>query len=331
MNSSKESSRLDMCYDPSLESRPVNLTSEVSASLISLSAMSLLLSPCSIILNILVMIAVKTTPRLRNNCNILLASLAGTDLIVGAISQPLFAIDLMYRVTGNLEHQTVCILQYIRDTSARWSVPASAQHLALLSIERYLVIKYPYRYQEIITKPRLTSSLVFAWSVAAILVVLAAIPTVNNNFNFFPGNYILIASILILIFCQIAVYHEASNQMNKIKTQQMSLERKENFLREKKALITTTIVIGTVLLTNVPLIAFRLVFEPLSISPGIKFLLESVARSLILCNSVCNPLIYCTRSSEYRRVFKRILLRQNQENTTESDNSSSTQARHHNC
>ena len=48
------------------------------------------LSPVVILMNVLVTLAVKTTHRLQNNHNILLACLAGTGLLVGTVTQPTF-------------------------------------------------------------------------------------------------------------------------------------------------------------------------------------------------------------------------------------------------
>ena len=50
--------------------------------------LNILSFPVTIVMNVLVIMAVKTRPRLQSKYNILLACLAGTDLLVGAASQP---------------------------------------------------------------------------------------------------------------------------------------------------------------------------------------------------------------------------------------------------
>lgn len=129
MNSSKEPSQpVYVCsFGNAPEWQPAYLTSEMYASLISISAVNLLVCPCSIFLNIFVMIAVKTSPRLRNNCNILLACLAGTDLMTSVFGMPLFVAEQIYRLTGSWENYSVCVLRFIRDANVRFSVPASTQ------------------------------------------------------------------------------------------------------------------------------------------------------------------------------------------------------------
>ena len=315
MNSSKDPSELHVCsfvYDEMPKWESTYLTIEVSASLISISAINLLVSPCTMLSNILVMIAVKTSPRLRNNCNLLLASLAGTDLMTAAIGQPLLVVEQIYRLTGSFDSYSVCVLKFVSGISANTSVITSIQHLALLSIERYIAITNPYKYPELITVRRLIVSAVSAWSVAALLAVLIALYTVNTVFTSIFRNFIIVTSISILIFCQIAVYREARNQMIKIKIQQISVEAKEIFLKEKKAFNTTTMVIGVVLFSFIPLILFRLVLKPLLSSPAMKFVMEYACRSIMFCNSVCNPLIYCVRNREFRRAFRKLLFTRSQ-------------------
>ena len=143
------------------EWRPDFLTSEISATLISLTIVNLLLSPSTIFLNTLVILAVKTTRQLRNKYNALLACLAGTDILTDALGQPLFIAELIYRLTGSLESE-FCIPHAARSFS-RTSALISLQYLALISTERYISIKFPVKYDNFVTKRRFIGSVVLAW------------------------------------------------------------------------------------------------------------------------------------------------------------------------
>ena len=315
-NSSKQISQLHFCsnvLDWMPQWKRAYLTTPVTASLIFLSVINLLVSPCSILLNVLVIVAVKTSPRLKTNHHILLASLAGTDLLTGAISQPLLIAEEIYLLKGSsLNSYSFCFLRNVSAITAMTPVIASLQHLALLSIERYLAITYPFKYLELITELPLNASVVTVWAVATLFTVLTSVYTVNNAFILNFRRVITVASISILIFCHFAVYREARSQILKIATQQISTEARAVFLKEKKALITTTMVIGVVFLSFVPLIIFRPVLKSLIGPPAWKFVLLYALKSLALCNSVCNPLIYCARNREFRKAFERLLRRQSQ-------------------
>jgi len=236
MNFSKQTSQFDTCpndHGRTLKWKTAHLTTPVTASLIFLSVVNLLVSPCTIFLNGSVMIAVKTSARMESNYHILLASLALTDLMTGALEQPLVVAVQLYRLNGDSidsYQRNNCLLEYISEIAGVTFVIAPVQHLALLSVERFVAITYPYQYPEIITKRRLISSAVFAWSFAALTVGLS----VNSFFTFLFRGPLMVASISILIFCHIAVYREARAQMRKRKSQQVSKEAREVFLRKRK-------------------------------------------------------------------------------------------------
>ena len=283
------------------EWRPNFLISEMSVALISITIVNLLVSPLTIFLNVLVMIAVKTTPQLRNKYDALLACLAGTDTVTGALGQPLFIAELIYCLTGS-PASVFCIIPH----AARHLIRAfdgiiSLQHLALISIERYISIKFPFKYHVLVTKRRLIVSVVLAWSLVFLTILFFACEL------FFLRScllgFMLFLSIFIVIFCRIASYHEARKRTENIR----SVTAKAKFLKQKKAFKTTSYFIGLVLLFYIPITVFRLVFVPLLSSPETFLAIEYFIITLLLCSSVFNPVVYCAISGQYRRAFKKLL------------------------
>ena len=199
-----------------LEWCPNSLTSKLSVVLISVTIVNLLVSPLTIFLNTLVIISVRTTPQLRNKYNALLACLAVTDILAGALGQPLFIAELIYRLTGSPASE-FCIIPHATRHLSRAFVLISLQHLALISIERYISIKFPFRYLNIVTKRRLIISVVLVWSQVflAILFFFYKLSFLSNLFHAFA----IFLAIFILIFCRIASYHEPRNRMKGITTQ----------------------------------------------------------------------------------------------------------------
>ena len=128
--------------------------------------LNILSFPVTIVMNVLVIMAVKTRPSLQSKYNILLACLAGTDLLVGAASQPSYIVGQIYVIKG-LSLSEYC--QYHKLTNFLVLIPifASVFHLTLISIERFVAMKYTFRYITIATGLRLKVAVVGSWVFAS--------------------------------------------------------------------------------------------------------------------------------------------------------------------
>ena len=154
-----------------LKWRPNFLTSELFVVLISVTMVNLLVTPLTIFLNVLVILAVKATPQLRNKYNVLLACLAGTDVMTGALGKPFLIAELIYRLTGSLASE-LCIISHTARSLSRAFSLISLQHLTLISIERYISIKFPFKYDNIVTKRRLIVRVVLVRSLVFLTICL---------------------------------------------------------------------------------------------------------------------------------------------------------------
>lgn len=123
--------------------------------------LNMLTCPVIVFINSLVIVAVIKKRRLQTTYNMLLACLAATDLTVGVAVQPSFIFGEISLITGS-SLDDYCRLY--RETVFAFLYPslASLLLLALLSIERFLAMKYSLRYFEIVTKSRLNVAVTFA-------------------------------------------------------------------------------------------------------------------------------------------------------------------------
>ena len=103
--------------------KPVDFSNLAHGILIAFIVIHAVTCPMTILLNLLVMIAVKTKVRLQSMSNIALACLASTDLMVGSVGQP-----LLIAVMVNLLKTTAEACQIFRSLfqqttfqSARWA------------------------------------------------------------------------------------------------------------------------------------------------------------------------------------------------------------------
>ena len=208
--------------------------------------------PAIILMNSLVILAVKTRHSLQTMSNILLASLAGTDLLVGTITLPASIVAEIFVMAGG-SMTTYCtftnnFVSPLRDLSALTSI----FHLGVISVERYIALKYCLRYETIVTKFRLKIAIAFTWCLSG-LYILFKVSTVTSRRSSIVSQFLVLACLLIIVYCHGTVFIITRRHERQIQTEQIPAgEEIERFLKEKKAWKTTCIIIGFLVLCLLP-------------------------------------------------------------------------------
>ena len=267
--------------------------------------LNILSFPVTIMMNVLVIMAVKTRPRLQSKYNILLACLAGTDLIVAAASRPSF-IAVQIQVIKGLSLIEYC--RYYNDNHLISVIPilASLIHLTLISMERFVAIKYTFRYAAIVTGPRLKIAVVGSWIIACLPIILQ---------SFFVDVKIIIrgAAALfgllnasLILYCHLSVYFVTHRHEKQIKCQRVSPHAAADFAKETKALKTTRMIIMALLVCFSPLFVHTFLlyvyFKSSCYIVNVIVLCYPVLVSVLSLNSLCNPIIYCYRNRTFRKT-----------------------------
>ena len=278
-----------------------NITPGVRAVLIIRIVVNALTCPLIIVLNILVMVAVKTKPQLRTKSNIALACLSTTDLIVGLAFQPLHITATSLFLKGE---RMFCTITGISKTITFICILASLHHLVLMSAERYVAIKLPFAYEPVISEVRIILASSLAWA-AAIMFSLE---------NFLPTVGVAVSESLLLIFpiyLNVSVYKEVRRNEKQIADSQVSMEAKKKLLKKKKAFYTTLVVLLVILLCyilpNILVVVLASFKERISTIISVTALY--VFTLLPVLNSMFNPLIYAVRIRHFRVAFIQVLSR----------------------
>ena len=136
-----------------------NISPDVRAVFIARMVANALTCPFIILLNILVIFAVKTNPQLRTRSNIALACLSATDLGVGLVLQPLsVANELSLLLRGDI---MFCTINKLSNSVTLICLRASFNHLILMSAERYVTIKHPFTHETQVTEVRIIMRLLW--------------------------------------------------------------------------------------------------------------------------------------------------------------------------
>ena len=135
------------------------------------AAVASIISPAAVLLNALVIIAVMKRRELQKLSNILLSSMAVTDLLVGAICIPLSAIDgflLPYQIVAA---QHICTLDVATVWLSLTLTFCSLFHLVLIAWERYVAIRKWRYHRDTLTKSRLKKLAAIAWISGPVFVL----------------------------------------------------------------------------------------------------------------------------------------------------------------
>ena len=273
---------------------------------------NLLTCPFVILLNSLVIIAIKNKPRLQTPHNILLACLAVTDLMVGIGAQPAFITQKIIVLIHRSSALACWRLGYAVNLTIRFLCIVSLLHLVLTSIERFVAIKYPLRYEDFVNTFRVAVAVGCCWLYNFITVFLISILL---RLNLFLSYITFLVSFAVIIFCHVYVYLVCRRHEAQIQSEQIPHGATAKFLKEKKAWKTTSIIIGGFIVCYFPGFVTGLVRQTFP-SFLIRRLFESstpLGQSLYLLNSLCNPIIYCWRSKEIRKGLMQLLKRSSNE------------------
>ena len=265
--------------------------------------------PVTILMNALVIVAVKTRPRLQSNYNILLACLAGTDLLVGIAVQPTFIAEEINVITG-ISLNEYCQYHKVATFISTIPILSSLLHLTLLSVERFVAIKYTLRYNSIVTTRRLTTAVVSSWFLACLTAILQSLSEELAIIIGVTATSFAFLNVSVIIFCHISVYFVTRRHEKRIKSEQVSPQTTADFAKEKKALKTTRIIIWTLLVCFFPSLLHYLF---LTFAKNFNYIIiviilsYPISRSCLLINSLCNPIIYCYRNHTFRETCKELL------------------------
>lgn len=251
--------------------------------------------------------------KLRGNLHVLIANLAISDLIVGGVLIPADMVADIYH-WKNQKYVCLTVLSLFI-----LSLGSSCYNLLLISIERFIVIVYPFTAWKLLSKPKVMFMIALGWSVTVLNGTLSfyGIDTYTNtsvvcsNENAWPKWYqtyldwMLIASLILnTVFYSMVV----GIALKKAGTHTIVGGCFNTQVRTKKNLhqsITMAIVLGTFLICWLPYATLSVIVTFCD-TPYMQF----VKRCALIpgfSNSAINWIIYGYRNAEFRKAFQTTL------------------------
>ena len=286
--------------------------------IISINSISVLPTVLS---NALVISAVATRGQLRNESTILLACLAGADLLTGLLGQPIRIATEVQRI---LKKGTFCsALERVSTLSLIWHILATLTHLVLITTDRYIAIKKPLRYREIVTTRRVTVAVISGWAFTIFVTIQESIlAAVNSDTNIY-SIYLTISTITVTGFASISIIaivgiylyiFSETRRQQRIEIEHLSVEEITTIRKNNKAIKVLGTILITLIVTYLPTIISVIMYFSVNLEGRVLNCMASWMATFIMLGSLCNPIIYCWRMEKFRHAFLEILHSRNSEN-----------------
>ena len=252
----------------------------------------------------LLLVVIMKFPQLRHvPSNLLLASLAVSDLLIGILVQPLHsAACLCALITDNCSAIPSTFLYYFGSLLAY----SSCLCITLITVDKYVSMAESLHYTTIVTKTRIIRAIFFSWAISVVLPVMRLIPS-------FPTTIIRVFQIIlislvltVLIFSYMKIFCVSRRHKREIYTQIQAVTRGPRADQHLKKANTLFLVVGAVFINYSPLLIIQVLLNANIAKDQVK-IIHPFAVTFFLFNSSVNPLIVFLRSRKLRTFLKKLV------------------------
>ena len=245
---------------------------------------------------------------LRTISNRFLASLSAADFFVGLVIDPTL---LAGYLPQSLDNQEVKHVLWTHTTAATTS------NLCCVAVDRFIAIRFPFRYQEILTKKRCYAAIIMAWLISLLLPFLTMLvdwKEANHNAELWLSFALItfVFPICVVTLCYIYIFKVASKQCRRIRKDDQNFDDNTfRAIKNFKAIKTVGLVLGVCIITWMPCLAMGIVsyyYRKREYDMCIDDKLHLVAwpwvEAIAFTSSAINPFIYYFRNGEFRQTFR---------------------------
>ena len=277
------------------------------------AAVSSIISPTVVLLNALIIIAVQRRKELQRASNILLSSLAVTDLLVGSICVPLSAVVGLFVPYQIQADHYICKLDSVAISFTITLAICSIFHLTMIAWERYVAIRKWIDYKVIVTRSRLKKLAIIAWVSATVTVsplpLLVITGIMSENAMILASEiFHTVLSVSVMSALGLIVYFYVMVYLGVRKRKLSEIHQVSDLVNaklERRVAMTTALVTVALILSFFPNAVIGLLE---GVYPVLrKHWVIRLMDTLLYSNSVVNPLIYCYRDRRFRNAVFEIL------------------------
>ena len=268
----------------------------------SLCVLNFVFSPVAAFGNILVIRALWKASSMPANIKKLFLSLAVSDLSVGLFAQLMYAVVLRMAADGGNNFDLLCpTILIICSFFSSLLACASFLSVTAIAVDRLLAITLHLRYRELVTSERVIIALVSVWLTSGVVASLFVAVDAHNAIVPVICQFV---GIFLTTVAYIHIYRAERHHHNQIHSQlQHQNAQAMELFREKKAAFNAVYFYLIFVACYLP--SFFSTILLATDSSQISFWLAMQATtSIVFLNSSLNPVVYCWRYQEIRRIMK---------------------------
>ena len=269
------------------------------------------LSYATVMLNIVLIFALRRTSSLPKTLKALILSVAVSDIGVGLLVQPLYIARLLMEIK-NTNHHWKETYKDVDRTIGRTLGYVSFFGVTTISVDRFLAIHLHLKhqelltYQEIVTYKRVVAAVILSWILSACLALTDVLSSKNvSDLVGMTVGFVCLLTMTLIYFNISTVVRRHNVRVNAQPAQAVAQneESHSNFERLRKTAVGTFYVYLLFLACHLP-IAIVILSGPQK--NKMKHLLI-YARTLLYLSSSLVPLVYCWKFRHIRCAVKNIL------------------------
>ena len=288
-----------------------------------LNIVLIVLSFVGLVANLLSVVATLHIPHGQTTHSKLIINLAVSDI---CIILSVF-LNVVEKVTSPLHLSTNCV-EVANQAFLDFALLAILMNLLAMGIDHYIAILKPMQYHQIMSNFRGNMIIVLIWIISLFggfldIIVGGFKETKSDKSDEefcskvyrddFQAMLIIFGLVLLELLVLGYIYLRIFCEVQRLLKRGATLH--QDYMHNKKAIITTLLIIGTFMVCLVPNSLFQLIVyilihtdrEALMNSLHAILFIHNALWVLMLSNSICDPIIYALRLQDVQRGYKRML------------------------
>ena len=252
---------------------------------------------------------------LRTISNRFLASLSIADLLVGLVVGPAWIVIGFW-----IQPPVLSSLFYFAYILWLHTTAATTFNTCCVSVDRFIAIRFPFRYQVSVTKKRCYTVIFLVWLFSLILPFSVFLVDYEPMINYFVSMIFLafiisVIPLLVVSFSYVCIFKSAKKQFKRILAGENPTINNDSFkartIQNLKAIKTIGLVLGACIITWMPNLVLLLVECKYALENNwaricsLNLVVWPWVGTVAFTSSAINPLIYYLRNQEFREAFRR--------------------------